>query len=116
MSPEQTYLISHIKEIKKGANSSQCLSESPNLHMTKNLTSFRSHQNLFSFNRKKYDSDHQQPLLNSGFVLSYLSFYELAFCAKIEILIHADACIGSSIQRSSSRDNQLADCHLEMRK
>lgn len=100
------YLISHIKKKKKGANSNQCSSESPKLHMTKNFPPFRYHQNLLTSHQEKCDSDHQQPLLNSGFVLSYLSFYELVLGAKIEILMHADACIGSSIQRSRSRDRR----------
>lgn len=101
MSPEKRYLTTHSK--KKKANSNQCLSESPKLHVTKNFTTFSSHQSLLNSHQEKCDS-HHQPLLNSGFVLSYLSFYELVLSAKIEILMHAGACIGSSIQRSSSRD------------
>lgn len=91
----------------KRANSNECSSESPKLHVTKISSLLRFHQNLLTSHQEKCDSNHQQPRLNSVFVLSYLSYCELLLCAKIEILMHADACIGASIQRSSSRDRGI---------
>lgn len=82
----------------KRVNSSEYSSESPNLHITKISSLLRFRQNLFTSHEEKCNSNHQQPRLNSVLVLSYLSHCELLLCAKIEILMHADACIGASIQ------------------